>query len=172
MDQDVRIVFTAGTHWISRLIRWALRSEVSHVYIEYPSGMWGGRWAAEATKGGVRKVPGWKARHNVYAEFRCKFETKPGFAAVSKYLGEEYDYTGAVALGLLALLWRWFRVKVRHPFRSSKAQFCSEFVTHWLQGCEVEHTARWDVERSGPGRLYRFCGRSPEQFEEIGEKAA
>lgn len=167
MTDDVRVVFTAGTHWISRLIRWALRSPVSHVYLEYPSGMWGGQWAAEATKGGVRKVPGWKARKHVHTEFVVRFDARPGFEAVGKFLGTEYDYRGAVLLGVLVLAWRWFKVKLRHPFRSSKAQFCSEFVTRFFQASGIPETRDWEVEKSGPDRLLRFCHNHPELFQGV-----
>lgn len=164
---DIRLVYTAGTHWISRLIRWALRSEVSHVFIEYPSGVWGGRWAAEATKGGVRKVQASKSRKHVYAEFVCKFDMRPGLVGAAKYVGDEYDYPGAVLLGLLALLWRWFKVKVRRPLRSSKAQFCSEFVARALMGVKEVQVGGWDPEKSGPDRLLRFCRRHPELFHSV-----
>lgn len=167
MEHDIRIVFTAGTHWISRLIRWVLRSQVSHVFIEYPSDMWGGRWVAEATKGGVRKVQAQKARHHVAAEFKCKFDTRVGLASAAEYVGDAYDYSGAVLLGVLALLWRWFKVKVRRPLRASKAQFCSEFVARILMSVPEVMVADWDPEQSGPDRLYCFCSKHPELFERI-----
>jgi hypothetical protein len=171
MDQEVRIVFTAGTRWMSRAIRWVLRSEVSHVFVEYPSGVWGGRWAAEATKGGVRKVPASKARKHVHSEFIVKFDPTPGFVAVRKYFGAEYDYVGAAILGFLALLWRWFRVKVRHPLRASKAQFCSEFVSRLLMGVDAVQVSDWDPEKSGPDRLLRFLRRHPELFHSVRREA-
>jgi len=165
---DVRIVFTASTQWVSRVIRWVMRSKVSHVSIEYPSKLWGGRWIAEATKGGVRKVQSSKAKKHVFAEFRCKFEAESGLRSVAKYCGEEYDYTGALAFGFFVLFRRWFKVKARHPLRSSKAQFCSEFVARFFQGVDIGATKEWDVERSDPGRLYRFCDKRKDLFERLG----
>lgn len=167
MDTEVRIVFTAGTHWVSRVIRWALRSSVSHVYLEYPSHMWGGRWAVEATKGGVRKVQAKKARHHVKAEFICKFSPREGMAAAAGFVGAKYDYTGAVVLGIVALLWRWLRVKVRHPLTNSGSQFCSEFVSRILKESDLPGTEKWEVELSGPGRLHRYCSAHPELFSEV-----
>ena len=164
---DIRLVFTAGTHWVSRLIRWVLRSKVSHVFIEYPSGMWGGRWAAEATKGGVRKVPTRKARHHVYTEFVCRFDARPGLVGAAKYVGDEYDYSGAVILGVLALLWRWFKVKLRRPLRHSKAQFCSEFVARVLMGVKEVDVSDWDPEQADPDRMLCFCGKHPELFHSL-----
>jgi len=163
---DIRLVFTAGAHWISRLIRWVLRSEVSHVFIEYPSGMWGGRWVAEATKGGARKVQAYKARHNVAAEFVCKVDMRPGLIGAARYVGDAYDYPGAVVLGILALLWRWFRIKLRQPLRHSKAQFCSEFVARVLMAVPEVQVSNWDPEQAGPDRILRFCRRKPELFSE------
>jgi hypothetical protein len=167
MDTEIRIVFTAGTHWISRIIRWVLRSEVSHVFIEYPSSIWGGRWVAEATKGGVRKVQAYKSRHHVYAEFICKFDVRSGLANAAKYVGDEYDYSGAIILGLLALLWRWFKVKLRKPLRASKSQFCSEFVARVLMGMKEVQVEGWDPEQAGPDRLLQFCRKHPELFHSV-----
>lgn len=167
MDAEVRIVFTAGTHWISRAIRWVLRSEVSHVFIDYPSAVWGGRWVAESTKGGVRKVPAQKARHHVKAEFILKFDPTEGFRATRRYFGAEYDYVGAAVLGFLALLWRWFKVKLRHPLRASKAQFCSEFVARILMAVPEVQVSDWDPEQAGPDRLLNFCRRHPELFHSV-----
>lgn len=167
MDPEIRIVFTAGTHWVSRAIRWVLRSEVSHVFIDYPSAVWGGRWVAESTKGGVRKVPAIKARNHLHSEFVCRFDARSGFSAVSRYFGDEYDYVGAAVVGVLALLWRWFKVKVRNPLRSSRAQFCSELVARILIGSNVPGTERWDPEKAGPGRLLRFCLMNPEYFHQV-----
>lgn len=174
METDVRIVFTAGTHWISRLIRWVLRSEVSHVFIEYPSELWGGRWVAESTKGGVRKVQASMARHHVKMEYVCKFDIAPGLKSVAKYVGVKYDYVGALVMGMLALFWRWFKIKLKHPLRSSKAQFCSEFVSRALINALFinpifTNTVDWDPEQSGPDDLLRFCRRHPELFGPAGE---
>ena len=165
--EDVRVVFTASSKVSSRIIRWLTRSPVSHVYIEYESVLWGGRWAAEATKGGVRKVIAKKARHDVYAEFRCKFDVERGLAAVSKYFGEDYDYIGVAIFGALIVLGRWFSVKVKSPFRSSKSQFCSEFVTRFFKGARLEGVAGWDVGKSSPGRLYRFCEKNTGKFKQL-----
>lgn len=133
--------------------------------------MWGGRWVAESTKGGVRKIPGWKARKHVFAEFQCTFPARAGLIGISKYIGEEYDYTGAVILGTIFLLWRWFKVKVKHPLRSSKAQFCSELVCRFFQESQIQGTEEWDPEKSDPGTLYRFCLHRTDQFKQL-EKAA
>ncbi|RLC88630.1 MAG: hypothetical protein DRJ03_01790 [Chloroflexi bacterium] len=171
MEHDVRIVFTAGTRWISRLIRWALRSPVSHVFIEYPSQAWGGRWAAEATKGGVRKVQAKKSRHHVKAEFRCKVDLHEGMVQAAKYVGVKYDYTGAFFIGVVALSWRLLKVKIRHPLRRSSSQFCSEFIAYIFQKAGVQRTAAWDPALSGPGRLYRFCLKETDQFAKIEESA-
>ena len=167
MTEDVRIIFTASPKLSSRIIRWFTRSPVSHVYVEYESELWGGRWAAEATKGGVRKVIAKKSRHDVHAEFRCKFDTKKGLRAVSEFLGEDYDYLGVAFYAIVVLLRRWFSAKIKNPMYSSKSQFCSEFITRFFQGSDLVETTFWDVEKSSPGRLYRYCIRDTEDFEFI-----
>jgi len=168
MIRDVRIVFTAPTKLSSRIVQYVTRSHVSHVYIEYPSDLWGGRWAAEATReNGVRKVVARKARHDVCAEFYCKFDTQAGLAAVSKYLGEDYDYFGVGFFGLVIYVKRWFSAKLKHPLRSSKSQFCSEFVARFFKGSHLAGAEGWDPELSSPERLYRFCEKDTGNFQRV-----
>jgi len=163
-DGAVLLVFTASSHPISRAIRWLTRSPVSHVFIEYESEGWGGRWAAEATTTGVRKVQAQVARKSVYAEIECLFDPRPGYEAVGALVGKRYDYFGVALLGLVVAAWRWFRVKLRVPHRSALSQFCSEFAARWLMGCKVPRTEHWDPNRAAPGRLYKFALTHPRHF--------
>ena len=168
MTKDIRIVFTASPKLSSRIIRYVTRSHVSHVFIEYPSELWGGRWVAEATReNGVRKVVAKKARHEVCAEFYCKFETQDGLMSVSRYLGEKYDYFGVGLFGLVIYIKRWFSAKLKHPLRSSKSQFCSEFVARFYQGAHLAGAEGWDADRSSPERLYRFCEKDVGNFQRV-----
>lgn len=167
MTEDVHIVFTAPHKLSDRITRYVTRSEVSHVFIEYPSTLWGGRWAAEATRDGVRKVVAKKARHNVCAEFYCRFDTRDGLKNVSQYLGEKYDYFGAGFFGLAIYIKRWFSVKLKSPLRSSKSQFCSEFVARFFKGSHLAGAEDWDPELASPERLYRFCKKDAGNFQKM-----
>ena len=167
MNKGVTIVFTAKKLWTSRLIRWSTGSRVSHVYIEYPSELWGGRWAAEATVSGVRKVIVPKARKGFIEEFHSTLELQKGLASISKYFGERYDFIGVARFGLPILFWRWFRVKIRHVTRDSKSQFCSELVARVFKNAGLPGTNDWNVETVDPETLYQYCKQNPVLFEVV-----
>lgn len=168
VSHDVRIVFTAKTNWFSRLIRWITNGTVSHVFLEYDSTLWGGRWVAEATVGGVRKVPSYKARKNVVFEYRFLKDPRPGCTALAEYFGNKYDYVGMVGFAVFIVVWRWLHLKIKRPFRSSKAQLCSEFVARWFKASGVPVAAYLDPETTTPQMLYDICFQSrPGYFEAI-----
>ncbi len=169
-SDDIRVIFTANTIWQSRAVRYILRAQVSHVYTEYPSGLWGGRWAAEATThGGVRKVPAYKAHHHVYGEFKCLFDAQPGLRAVRKYFGEKYDYVGAGWLGIVALVlrgpFRWLKRKVRHPLWASKGQVCLELPAPIFIAWGLPRFVNWNADLETPQRIYNYCRNHPDLFQ-------
>ena len=164
MNKGVTIVFTAKQLWTSRLIRWGTGSRVSHVYIEYPSELWGGRWAAEATVTGVRKVIAPKARKGFVEEFACGVDLSEGLLSISKYFGERYDFVGVARFGFPILFWRWFKVKIRHLTRDSDSQFCSELVARALKGAGLPGTEKWEAERIDPEELYQYCKQNHDLF--------
>src|SRR5512136_2544156 len=84
---DIRLVFTASKTFFGKLIRWLTKGKVSHVFLEYDSSLWGGRWVAEATVGRVRKVPSYKARHNVVFEYRAVKDVRVPCNSIAKYFG-------------------------------------------------------------------------------------
>lgn len=168
VSHEVRIVFTARTNWFSRLVRWFTKSQVSHVFLEYDSSLWGGRWVAEATVGGVRKVPSYKARKNVVFEYRFLGDPRPGCAAIASYFGNKYDYAGIVGFAVFILLWRWLHLKIKRPFTHSKAQLCSELVARWVKESGVPVAAYIDPELTTPQMVYDICFTSrPGYFEAI-----
>lgn len=158
MEERVTIVFTASDHIISRLIRWATHGEVSHCYLEYSSELWGGRWSAEADAKGVHKKPAEASRHAVYAEYECSgFDVPPCTKAIRKYIGASYDYAGLGLLALIKIAWQVFKVKIRHPATSTRAQKCSELVARFLQAGPLPETKVWNPETVEPQQLLDWC---------------
>jgi hypothetical protein len=156
-SHDVRIVFTATKTWFGRLIRWLTGGKVSHVFLEYDSSLWGGRWVAEATVGGVRKVPAYKVRHNIVYEYRVKLDSRVPCRAIARYFGNAYDYAGIFIFGWFIIAWKWFKLKVRRPYRSTKSQVCSELIARWVIAYGVPGTQAWDPEQVTPQMIADIC---------------
>jgi hypothetical protein len=154
----VTIVFTAKDSWISGLIRWITRGKTSHVFLEYTSDLWGGRWAAESGSHGVRKIPASMARRNTHivAEFGCKFPTEAAIKKVAALIGERYDFGGLAVFAWAILTWRMCRKKFKKPMNNTRGQFCSEFVTRFLQAAG-KYPADRDPEFTSPQDLLDCC---------------
>lgn len=159
MGRDVRVVFTASKTFLGRWIRRLTQSKVSHAFLEYDSSLWGGRWAAEATISGVRKVPAAKARHHVVCQYRVRFDPRPGLRMIAPLFGSAYDVTGILVFAWAIMLWRWFRVRMRRFTRNTKSQLCSELVARFLIASQVTGTANWDPERTSPEQIRHLCAR-------------
>lgn len=163
-DDHVHVLFTANPGWLGQLIRWLSSGKVSHAAIEYPSGMWGGRWVAEATWPTVRKVLAVKARNHVKVEFECLFDPRPGLHAIAKYFGNRYDLRRLFSLGWWYFVWKLFKWKVRYPFRSTRQQMCSELVARFFMASALPETNGWNPERITPEGLVSYCLRYGDLF--------
>ena len=170
------IVIGFGTNekWTSKLIRWATRSEWSHVWIEYPSGVWGGRWVAHSWADGVVKVPleRVEAAYPKRVVYECRADLTEGLKWARQYITAGYDY-GVIWNGLLLALhratgWDWLtRIVARNAAKYS----CSEFVSGIFKASEVrgvessgvvggDTADRFDPELTTPGDLAKFCADS------------
>lgn len=155
--------FGTNEKWTSKLIRWATRSPWSHVWIEYPSAIWGGRWVAHSWAEGVTKVPldQVETMYPVRKTFECRPNMEAGFLWARKYVNAGYDY-GVIWNGLLLVLhhatgWEWLHKIV---IRSAAKFSCSEFVCGFLKAAEVAGTESMDLELTTPGDLEKFCSSS------------
>lgn len=164
-DNHISIVFTSSDHWISRAIRWLTDGRVSHCFIEYSSSTWGGRWAAESAVGGVRKIPIHKAKKDVFAEYSCDgFEANRAIKGLSDLVGEKYDYAGLFLLGGIYLMWKVFRMRIKHPTISSQSQKCSELVANLFIAAGLPGTEKWNAEEKTPEQLLDYCEAHPTYF--------
>lgn len=160
------IGFGTNDRWTSKLIRWATKSPWSHVWIEYPSDIWGGRWAAHSRLDGLAKVPlerieATYSPRKIY-ELRVKRNSlASGFRWARGHITAGYDY-GVVWNGVLLVLyratkWQW----LWHIVMRNAAKFsCSEFVGGFLKAAGVSGTAGMDPELTTPGDLEGFCSSS------------
>lgn len=161
----IRIGFGTNQEPHSRLIRWATDSPWSHVWIEYPSELWGGWWAAHAAPEGVVKVPLGQVlgRYPRYVRFDCRLDLRQGFSWATHYVGAPYDY-GAIWNGLLYAIHRmtkWeFLCKIAH--RNTSKYTCSELATAFLKAADVRTVAGLDPELTPPGLLFDVLMQSGE----------
>lgn len=176
----ILVGFGTNDKLASRLIRWATRSEWSHVWIEYPSGVWGGQWVAHSWADGVVKVPleCIEAAYPRRKLYECRLDLTEGLKWARQYIAAGYDY-GVIWNGFLLVLhratgWQWLtRLIARNAAKFS----CSEFVSGILKASgvrgvrssgAVEVTSdelgvdgdRFDPELTTPGDLDRFCADS------------
>jgi hypothetical protein len=167
-SRDIRLVFTASKTFFGKIIRWLTGGKVSHVFLEYDSSLWGGRWVAEATVGGVRKVPSYKARHNVVWEYRAAMDTRVACRSIARYFGNTYDYAGLLVFAWFIIAWRWLKLKAKKPHRSTKSQVCAELIARWVTAYGVPGSQDWDPDRVTPQMIADACfTNQPKFFEKI-----
>jgi hypothetical protein len=159
----IYIGFSRGRSLRSKLIRWATAAEWSHVWVEYPSHVWGGRWVAHSAENGVVKVPAelYLASRETVKRFEVKPDITGGLEACREFVGKRYDYK-VIWNALLGVLWRatgWEWLKKIVSKDSSKLT-CSEFVTSILKEAGVVGTESMDPELTTPGDLESFCSSS------------
>lgn len=163
---DVRIIFTASNTLFGRLIRKLTGGTVSHAMLEYDSSLWGGRWIAEATVSGVRKVLSHKSRHNVICEYKFKSDPKKGCRAIAEYFGSAYDFAGIFWFAWFIIAWRWLKLKVRRPASTSKAQVCSELMARFVQPY-LDKGLPWNPSKITPEELRQTCEINTTLFEPV-----
>ena len=159
----MKLVFTASNTWVGRAIRWFTNSPTSHVMIGFNCPMLRADVTVDADIRGVALMPAYKTRNNVVAEFSCPEHVRQVLPSVTRYLGERYDFAGLVWAVWPAVLWRWLRVKVKHPLRHTKEVKCSELVSTLFKEAKLPGTAEWDPEMVSPGDLLKYCSLS-DQF--------
>lgn len=141
------IVFTTSNRWLSRLIRWVTRAEVSHV------ALYAGKFIVHADVGGVQveSSRAFFAKNRLveaYREDRC---TKTCVTHALDMVGARYDYRGFVRIGLARL-----GVAFRRPLASPRALVCSELVARTIPAFLV-----FDPENVTPQELLDHCRKDP-----------
>ena len=160
----VCVGFGTNEKWTSKLIRWVTKSECSHVWIEYPSVTWGGRWVVHSWgSAGVVKVPLEQVEKDypTHRSYECSLNIDGGFQWARQRLGARYDY-GVIWNGFLLVLhritgWGWLN-DVLH--RNAARFSCSEFVAGFLKAAGVPGTEHMDPEFITPEALREFCAWS------------
>lgn len=160
----IYIGFSRSRSIRSKLVRWATGAAWSHVWIEYPSHAWGGRWVAHSAENGVVKVPAepYLASCEAVKRFEVKVDITKGLEACREFVGRKYDYkviwNALVGVIHRVTKWQWLYKIVS---KDSSKLTCSEFVSSILKEAGVIGTEGMDPELTTPGDLERFCSSSP-----------
>lgn len=132
---SVKVVFTASRSWFGRIIRWATRSHVSHVFLVIP--IWDREFAIEASITGVRIVTLERAWHAVESVWCVQHiedaKLRAALTKITQQLGSPYDWAGTFLLGLLNIIGNWLKLRwQRLCFWRTKALKCSELVAFYF----------------------------------------
>jgi hypothetical protein len=173
---DVSIIFTAPPTLLYRVIKWFTGSNATHVMLGYRDELWGGDWTAAADLDGVRLYQAEQTCQHVESKFMCAFHTDAGLHSVARLINQSYDFADLFSIGLVTLVWRLFKRRIRNPWHRPNAQICSEFVARFLQAAQTSRTtipdgcgnlpevAQWNPESVTPGDIKAYCLRHPKLF--------
>jgi len=164
---DIYLIFTAGPASRSKMLRWAEKSPVSHVGVEYYNKLFEERWLLEANCFGVQTIPCENIEYETYGRFRLKINGDEGLRAIKKLIGNRYDYRGAFLILLTRLFKRIIKTKTESPRQSSSSYFCSELIARFFSLINLPFTSSWNPKDISPHDIYLYCLRHPETFEEI-----
>jgi hypothetical protein len=158
--QVIRIGFSTSTWWVSRWIRWATRSKVSHTFLLFDGGSILGETVLEAA------AVGWRVstrKHLERGTTRILAVVDPGVdlgPAVQRALDEldePYNF-----LGIVGMIWvafgRWCGKKWSNPIRNTSSMFCSEGVSDVMQDGGVPLANGIDPQSESPEALVEFFG--------------
>jgi hypothetical protein len=156
----ITIMFTRPKHWslVSAVIKWISDSPVSHVAIG--TDLHGVPIVLGADAQGIHPVTRTRflAESEVVEEYATtKVDLEPGFKRAIEHMGEKYDFAGLLGFGLVKLAWRWLRVKVRNPWTSPRAMWCSEFVLHLDEQHLIAAWSKFQPEATDVEFLRRAC---------------
>lgn len=176
LDPDgIYFGFSTTDVWLSKIIRAGTGSKYSHCWIRHGSAVWGGTWITHADWPVLRQWP-WRAattQWTVKQLYRPTWDVRPALASVRADFEEGYDVPGLLGMVFVELAWKWFRRRVKNPFASPKAVFCSEFVADIFRAAKLPGTEHWDTEALAPEDVADFCAAHPELFVPVhGELAA
>jgi hypothetical protein len=158
----VWIAFERDSGFSAWLVRKVSGFEYNHVAIIYESTDWDALWVAEAMTRGVRATPQkkriWRKRFLInHAQIWDSLRVN------AIHFGERYDYQGLVVFGLLLLCWRYLKLKVRHPLRSYKGLFCSEYLALVLNGINIKLDCPQFIDVR---TIWSTCLQNPDTFPE------
>lgn len=159
--KNVVYVYEADDSIPGRAIRWFTKGRVNHVAIMYDSEDWESEWVTEAVPKGTitRPVRNRKWTHIVTP----KYDAAPYLRAAQEFVDQKYEFKAIFLFAIFILAWRWFRLKIRRPTLSGKAQICSELAAHTVM--PILGHAFENPQWVHPEELLSLQEQYPEQFD-------
>jgi len=157
MSSTVKVGFSTSRRLVSRLIRWATRSKISHTWLVVSDSFLGIDMVLQATMGGFQLVTyaAFEKEHKIIAVLDLKYPVDSGVKQSAQWLGFRYDYTGLFGSAFV-VFGRWFRRKWRNPLNDAQALFCSEAVVRVLQASGYPGSEALDPSAVTPQDLFDF----------------
>lgn len=152
----MRIVFTASNGWLSRTVRFVTRSKVSHVAFVYYDKAFKKDMVLEAINTGfhIRTLERMLEDCTIVESFELPQEEEI-LVTLSNWLDAPYDYGGLIGQAFIHIA-RIFKRRIRNPFASKKAFFCSEIAVTLLQAIKYPGSEILIPENTDPQSLLRF----------------
>lgn len=131
---NVRIAYSTTSSPLSWLIRACTGGTVSHAFIVFWDPAFGQDLVLEADWNGVvvKTLAKAKRERTIVAILKSPTPIDAGLRAAAEFLDERYDYGGLLGMAIV-MLWRRLGRRLKNPFHSSHALFCSDAVAHLLQ---------------------------------------
>lgn len=151
----ISVGFSTGNDWISKIIRFFTRSPASHTFIKFD--LYGKEWVIEAGMFGVVIVPmtKWIRTSQLVAMYPLPEAQPEAVVKAMEDLGTPYDFGGLVGF-IGPMVAKWFKLKWKNPFSSSKAMVCSDLVIRTLQEIGIEGADQFDPENTTPEDVRLF----------------
>lgn len=157
MPPAITLLFSTTTGILSKVIRWFTKSQASHVAIG--TEMHGVPVVIESTLGGVRIYPRkrWLKANRLVAEYAFGPNVEADMRYAIECVGDRYDYMGLIGQFFVVVA-RWIGRRIKNPFNSPKAMFCSEFVLRFNRdGVIPEWAGLVDDGTVTPNDFLRLC---------------
>ena len=159
-NKNYQVVLSVSKRWrfVSWFIKFVTRGKVSHSSLKYYDEDFQVEMNLEADQYGLHQTPWqrWLETNEALVIVTPRIPIGPGVREVAlKFLGGGYDYAGAAGVFLSRVL-RWFRIKWRNSFASSKSVFCSEAIALSLQACNYPGADKLDPSLTTPEDLREF----------------
>jgi hypothetical protein len=152
----IRVGFSTSSAWYSRVIRWFTKAKCSHAFLV--ADVMGVELVLEEGMTGysTRTLANMVRSGSVIIQiFDPAVPLDKGVTWSMSRLGQRYDYAGLFGMAWV-MFWRAFKKRVRNPFASHHAMFCSEEVVRVLQESGYPGADTLDAPSTDPETLRLF----------------
>jgi hypothetical protein len=131
---NVRIGYSTGPGILSRLIRFCTGGLVSHSFAVFYDPAFDQDMVLEADWNGVvvKTLAKAKRERTIVAILKPPAPIDAGLKAAADWLDARYDYSGLLGM-IFVLAWRRLGRRLKNPFHSSHALFCSDAMALLMQ---------------------------------------